>query len=106
MPWRIGLVIFDDVTALDVVGPADVFANTRVDDRPVYEPLDQGAVVTAERDIPDHLRDVRADLVVAQPALALTIHPARHGASLGSGTSWQPPQQRFSRREISTETSS
>ena len=34
---RIGLLVFDGITALDLVGPADAFASARIEDRGVYE---------------------------------------------------------------------
>jgi transcriptional regulator GlxA family with amidase domain len=44
---RIGLVIFDGVTALDVVGPAEALAAARVDDHAVYEVVTLGPTTRA-----------------------------------------------------------
>ena len=61
--------------------------------RPRREPLGQRAVVAAERDIADRLRDVRADRVVVQPVLALSIRPLGLDQNLLG-----PTQERPSRR--------
>ena len=60
---------------------------------PRREPLGQRAVVAAERDIADRLGDVRADRIVVQPVLALSIRPRGVNQNLLG-----PTQERPSRR--------
>jgi len=58
---RIGILLFDGLTALDVTGPADAFASARVEDRAVYEvatiaPTARAcAAESGVRLVPDHV---------------------------------------------------
>lgn len=44
---RIGVVVYDGVTALDVVGPAEAFATARVDDHAAYDVVTVGSSTRA-----------------------------------------------------------